>query len=53
MKCLHQTGWMPNRGRMIVSNWLTKLALVDWRLGEKHFAQHLTDYDVPNNNGGW
>jgi deoxyribodipyrimidine photolyase len=54
--CMHQlntTGYMHNRGRMIVSNFLTKLLGVDWRWGEKYFATKLTDYDPCNNNGGW
>jgi deoxyribodipyrimidine photo-lyase len=27
--------------------------MIDWRKGEKFYAQHLVDYDVANNNGGW
>lgn len=26
---------------------------MDWRLGEKYFAQKLTDYDIASNNGNW
>ena len=26
---------------------------MDWRLGEKYFAQMLTDYDPAVNNGNW
>lgn len=54
--CMHQlntTGYMHNRGRMTVSSFLVKVLLLDWRLGEKYFAQKLTDYDVASNNGGW
>lgn len=50
---LNTTGFMHNRGRMIVANFLTKILMVDWRLGEKYFATKLTDYDPHNNNGGW
>jgi len=32
---------------------LTKNLLIDWRLGERYFAQMLTDYDPLSNNGGW
>lgn len=53
MRQLIQTGWMHNRLRMIVASFLTKHLLVDWRLGEAFFAQHLIDYDLANNNGGW
>jgi len=26
---------------------------VDWRWGEKYFAENLNDYDLAANNGGW
>lgn len=47
------TGWTHNRGRMISSSMLTKVFMIDWRKGEQFYAQHLVDYDVANNNGGW
>jgi deoxyribodipyrimidine photo-lyase len=47
------TGWSHNRGRMISSSILIKILLIDWREGERFYAQHLVDYDVANNNGGW
>ena len=50
---LLQTGWTHNRGRMISSSVLIKILLIDWRKGEQFYAQHLVDYDVANNNGGW
>ena len=50
---LLQTGYTHNRGRMISSSILIKILLIDWRKGEKFYAQHLVDYDVANNNGGW
>lgn len=53
MRQLNTCGWMHNRGRMIVSSFLTKILLIDWRRGEKYFAEKLTDYDPANNNGGW
>jgi deoxyribodipyrimidine photo-lyase len=27
--------------------------MIDWRWGEKYFAQKLTDYDLASNNGNW
>jgi deoxyribodipyrimidine photo-lyase len=30
---------------------LIKTLLIDWRYGEKYFAQNLTDYDIASNNG--
>jgi deoxyribodipyrimidine photo-lyase len=53
MRQLNQTGFMHNRGRMIVSNFLIKILRIDWQRGEKYFAQHLVDYDVAVNNGSW
>jgi deoxyribodipyrimidine photo-lyase len=47
------TGYMHNRARMIVASFATKDLLLDWRLGEEFFAQHLMDYELASNNGGW
>lgn len=47
------TGWMHNRLRMISAMFLTKHLLIDWRLGEAFFNQHLLDADFSSNNGGW
>jgi deoxyribodipyrimidine photo-lyase len=53
MRQLHTIGWMHNRARMIVASFLVKDLLIDWRLGERHFMQHLVDGDHAANNGGW
>lgn len=53
MNQLRETGWMHNRLRMIVAMFLTKNLLIDWRLGESYFMQHLVDGDLAANNGGW
>jgi deoxyribodipyrimidine photo-lyase len=53
MRQLNKTGYMHNRGRMIVANFLVKTLLIDWHLGEQYFAQKLTDYDPASNNGNW
>ncbi len=53
MRQLLATGWMHNRGRMIVASFLTKHLGVDWRVGEAHFMTHLVDGDPASNNGGW
>jgi deoxyribodipyrimidine photo-lyase len=50
---LNTTGWMHNRLRMIVASFLTKDLLLDYRLGERYFEQHLADGDMAANNGGW
>jgi deoxyribodipyrimidine photo-lyase len=53
MRCLDETGFMHNRLRMVVASFLTKTLLIDWRLGERYFAEKLLDYDLAANNGGW
>ncbi|MHB0918212.1 MAG: cryptochrome/photolyase family protein [Thiobacillus sp.] len=53
MRQLNQTGYMHNRLRMVTASFLTKDLLVDWRLGEKYFADKLIDFDLAANSGGW
>ncbi len=53
MRELRSTGWMHNRLRMITAMFLVKDLLIDWRHGERHFAEYLLDYDLASNNGGW
>jgi deoxyribodipyrimidine photo-lyase len=53
MNQMNTIGWMHNRCRMIVSNFLIKIMRCDWTIGEKYFAQMLVDYDFCNNSGGW
>mgnify|MGYP003387223130 CR=1 FL=1 len=53
MRCLNQTGMMHNRLRMVVASFLCKTLLIDWRRGERYFAEKLLDYDLAANSGGW
>jgi deoxyribodipyrimidine photo-lyase len=53
MRQLLDCGWMHNRLRMITAMFLSKYLLIDWRLGERWFMQHLIDGDLASNNGGW
>ena len=53
MRCLNQTGMMHNRLRMVVASFLCKTLLIDWRDGERYFAEKLLDFDLAANNGGW
>jgi deoxyribodipyrimidine photo-lyase len=53
MRQLNQTGYMHNRLRMITASFLVKDLGIDWRRGERYFAQRLNDYDLAANNGGW
>lgn len=53
MRELNKTGYMHNRVRMIAASFLTKHLLIDWRWGERYFAEKLLDYELASNNGGW
>ncbi|MBB5191291.1 deoxyribodipyrimidine photo-lyase [Silvimonas terrae] len=53
MRQLNQTGYMHNRLRMIAASFLVKDLLIDWRWGERYFAEKLIDFDLAANNGGW
>jgi deoxyribodipyrimidine photo-lyase len=53
MRQLKGIGWMHNRARMIAASYLVKDLLIDWRWGEKYFAEELLDGDQAANNGGW
>ena len=53
MRYFNQTGTMHNRLRMIVSSYLTKNLLVDWKKGEQYFASKLLDYEASSNIGSW
>ncbi len=53
MRQINATGFMHNRLRMVVASFLAKDLLVDWRRGERYFAEHLNDFDLAANNGGW
>ncbi len=53
MRQLNHCGYMHNRCRMIVGSFLAKHLLLDWRMGERYFMEHLIDGDFASNNGGW
>ena len=53
MRELNTTGYMHNRGRLIVSSFLCRMLSIDWKEGERYFAQKLYDYDPAQNNFGW
>ena len=50
---INQSGFMHNRLRMVVASFLTKDLGIDWRWGERYFAEQLNDFDLSANNGGW
>ena len=53
MRELNKTGFMHNRVRMVTASFLVKHLLIDWRLGERYFAQKLVDFDLASNVGNW
>jgi deoxyribodipyrimidine photo-lyase len=53
MAQINQTGYMHNRLRMVTASFLVKDLGIDWRWGERYFAEKLNDYDLASNNGGW
>lgn len=53
MAQLNQTGYMHNRLRMVTASFLVKDLGIDWRWGERYFAEKLNDFDLASNNGGW
>ncbi len=53
MAQINQSGYMHNRLRMVVASFLCKDLGIDWRRGEAYFAEHLNDFDLSSNNGGW
>jgi deoxyribodipyrimidine photo-lyase len=53
MRQMNASGYMHNRLRMVVANFLVKTLLLDWRRGEKYFSEKLTDIDIASNNGNW
>lgn len=53
MAQINQTGYMHNRLRMVAGSFLVKDLGLDWRWGERYFAEKLIDFDLSANNGGW
>jgi deoxyribodipyrimidine photo-lyase len=53
MRQLNLTGYMHNRLRMVTASFLIKDLGIDWRWGERYFADQLNDFELASNNGGW
>jgi len=53
MRQLNTEAYMHNRLRMNTSSWLTHNLLIDYRRGERYFAETLIDWDLSNNTQGW
>jgi deoxyribodipyrimidine photo-lyase len=50
---LRATGFVHNRARMVAASFLAKHLLIDFRRGERHYLELLTDGDWANNDLGW
>ncbi|KAI8634571.1 FAD binding domain of DNA photolyase-domain-containing protein [Xylariaceae sp. FL1651] len=53
MRQLREEAYMHNRLRMNVSSYLRTNLLLDYRRGERWFAENLVDWDLCNNTQGW
>jgi deoxyribodipyrimidine photo-lyase len=53
MRQLWETGWMPNRARMVVASFLVKHLLLPWQDGAAWFWDTLVDADLANNSASW
>jgi deoxyribodipyrimidine photo-lyase len=53
MRQLNAEAFMHNRLRMNVSSYLYCNLLIDYRRGERYFAETLIDWDLSNNTQGW
>jgi len=53
MRQLWQTGWLPNRARLLTASFLVKHLLIDWREGERWYWDCLVDADYANNAFNW
>lgn len=53
MRQLNTEGYMHNRLRMNTSSYLRANLLIDYRRGERYFAENLIDWDMSNNTQGW
>lgn len=53
MRQLNTEAYMHNRLRMNTASYLRTNLLLDYRRGERYFAEHLIDWDLSNNTQGW
>ncbi|KAK2601405.1 hypothetical protein N8I77_010859 [Diaporthe amygdali] len=53
MRQLKEEAYMHNRLRMNTSSYLRTNLLIDYRKGERFFAEALIDWDLSNNTQGW
>lgn len=53
MRQLNTEAYMHNRLRMNTASYLRANMFIDYRRGERYFAERLIDWDLSNNTQGW
>ncbi|MGP6294520.1 FAD-binding domain-containing protein [Caldiplasma sukawensis] len=53
MHQLWEEGWMDNKKRMLVSDFLVKIYRINWKMGAEWFMDTLVDADDASNYGSW
>ncbi|MBA42912.1 MAG: deoxyribodipyrimidine photolyase [Magnetococcales bacterium] len=53
MREMNKTGFMHNRVRMVSATLLSRILMLDWRMGEQYFSKKLVDHLRSNNDGNW
>ncbi len=53
MREIKRTGYMSNRGRQNVGNFLINDLNINWQMGADYFESMLIDYDVASNWSNW
>jgi deoxyribodipyrimidine photo-lyase len=53
MRQMNTTGFMHNRGRLVVASVLTRDWGIPWQWGAGYFAEKLADYDYVQNTMNW
>ncbi len=53
LRQLNEEGFIHNRVRMVVADYLVKHLNINWKEGEKYFGLKLLDYEPSSNIGNW
>ena len=53
MRQLNETGWLPNRARLVAASFLVKHLLINWQHGAEWFMKKLFDADKASNYFNW
>lgn len=53
MRCLNETGWLPEHLLRANALFFTKVLFMDYRLGEAYFAEKRLDHEFASNNALW